>query len=78
MENLLLVDNAAYSYGFQLDNGIPIIPYYDNKKDTELKSLCALLRSVHDRRDPWVRELFQTRRFLEWDNATELVSRLFR
>lgn len=45
------MDNAAYSYGFQTDNGIPIIPYYDNKKDTELKTLSTLLRSVHDRKD---------------------------
>lgn len=33
MENMVLVDNAAYSYYFQLDNGIPIIPYYNEKKD---------------------------------------------
>ena len=26
--DLVLVDNAAYSYAFQMDNGIPIIPYY--------------------------------------------------
>ena len=25
---MVLIDNAAYSYAFQLDNGIPIIPYY--------------------------------------------------
>ena len=39
----MLVDNAAYSYGLQLGNGIPIIPYYDNKDDTELKSLMGYL-----------------------------------
>lgn len=31
LKDLVLVDNAAYSYAFQLDNGIPIIPYVDNK-----------------------------------------------
>lgn len=25
----MLVDNAAYSYAFQLDNGIPILPFYE-------------------------------------------------
>ena len=30
---LVLVDNAAYSYAFQIDNGIPIIPYYEGKVD---------------------------------------------
>lgn len=34
LKDVVLVDNAAYSYGLQLDNGIPIIPYYDNKKDS--------------------------------------------
>lgn len=28
LSDVVLVDNAAYSYFFQLDNGIPIIPYY--------------------------------------------------
>jgi CTD small phosphatase-like protein 2 len=27
-EDIVLVDNAAYSYAFQLDNGIPILSYY--------------------------------------------------
>jgi CTD small phosphatase-like protein 2 len=31
LETVLLVDNAAYSYYFQLENGIPIIPFYDDK-----------------------------------------------
>ena len=31
MSDMLIVDNAAYSFGFQIENGIPIIPYYDNK-----------------------------------------------
>lgn len=30
---MILVDNAAYSYAFQIDNGIPIIPYYEGKID---------------------------------------------
>lgn len=33
LKKLLLVDNAAYSYCFQLDNGVPIVPFYDNKVD---------------------------------------------
>jgi len=36
---LVLVDNAAYSYAWQLDNGIPIVPFYDNKEDRELWGL---------------------------------------
>lgn len=39
MKNVLLVDNAAYSYAFQLDNGVPILPYFQGKNDYELKVL---------------------------------------
>jgi CTD small phosphatase-like protein 2 len=31
LKNIVLVDNAAYSFGYQLENGIPIIPFYENK-----------------------------------------------
>lgn len=33
LSNLLLIDNAAYSFGVQLPNGVPILPFYDNKED---------------------------------------------
>ena len=36
---MVLVDNAAYSYAFQLENGIPILPYYKGDKDYELFGL---------------------------------------
>lgn len=37
--NMVLVDNAAYSYLHQSENGIPIIPYYKGREDYELKAL---------------------------------------
>ena len=37
--DMVLIDNAAYSYYFQLENGIPIIPYYQGTNDYELKEL---------------------------------------
>ncbi len=37
---------AAYSYSFQLDNGVPIVPFYDNKADLELKSLVGYVKSL--------------------------------
>lgn len=43
---MVLIDNAAYSYAFQLDNGIPIIPYYEGKYDYELKALESYLNSL--------------------------------
>ena len=33
--SIVLIDNAPYSYIFQLENGIPILPYYSGE-DSEL------------------------------------------
>jgi CTD small phosphatase-like protein 2 len=33
LKNVVLVDNAAYSYAFQSQNGIPIIPYFNGDSD---------------------------------------------
>ena len=30
-ETIVLVDDCTYSFGFQLENGVPIIPYTGNK-----------------------------------------------
>ena len=48
---MVLVDNATYSFGFQIDNGIPIIPFYDSKKDEELISLADYLRKLANETD---------------------------
>lgn len=39
LKDVVLVDNAAYSYAAQPDNGIPILPYYHGKQDFELQVL---------------------------------------
>ena len=55
LKDLILVDNAAYSFGLQIDNGIPIIPFYENKKDRELKEVADFildyLNDAYDVRD---------------------------
>lgn len=38
LKNLILVDNAPYSYIYQLENGIPILPYYSGE-DQQLPAL---------------------------------------
>ena len=39
LEDILLVDNAPYSYGFNMGNGVPIVSFYGEKKDRELEKL---------------------------------------
>ena len=43
---MVIVDNSPYCYALNVDNAIPIIPYYDNPKDTELKTLLRYLKDV--------------------------------
>lgn len=43
---MVIVDNAVYSFGFQLDNGIPIIPFYNNKEDEELLHLINYISTL--------------------------------
>lgn len=46
IENLVLVDNASYSFGLQLDQGIPIVPFYDSRQDIELLVLAKYLEKL--------------------------------
>jgi CTD small phosphatase-like protein 2 len=39
LKNIILVDNLAHSFGFQLENGVPILEWHNDKKDQELKYL---------------------------------------
>lgn len=38
LDSMVLIDNAPYSYIFQLENGIPILPFYTGQ-DSELVQL---------------------------------------
>jgi len=33
LADVLLIDNAAYSYAYQPDNGVPILNYFQGKND---------------------------------------------
>ena len=46
LANVVLVDNAAYSYAMQTENGVPVVPFFDDKNDTELVELSAYLSEL--------------------------------
>ena len=64
----MLVDNASYSFALQIDNGIPILPFYDSKEDVELKYLVQYLLEMQNVRD--VREYNRTQLKLNLMNDT--------
>lgn len=45
-KNMVIVDNSVYCFGFNLNNGIPILPFFDNFDDTELRKLEDFLVQV--------------------------------
>lgn len=53
LSKITLVDNSILSFAFQLDNGVPIVPFYDSKEDLifpKLKDYLLSLRDVEDYR----------------------------
>ena len=44
-----MVDNSAFVFGLNIDNGVPIIPFYDCKEDDELVQLEGYLMSLRHR-----------------------------
>ena len=45
LSSMVLIDNAPYSYIFQLENGIPILPFYHGE-DNELVQLEKCLEEM--------------------------------
>ena len=67
MQDIVIIDNAAYSFGYQLDNGVPIISWHDDRYDKELYNLIDYLRAlskVEDIRDI-NRQTFRLRTFYD-------------
>lgn len=79
MCDMILVDNALYSYGLQLQNGVPIIPYYNCKEDAELLILSEYLMSLKDEPDvrPVNNQVFLYDVMLEAENITECFVSMF-
>ena len=56
LKDMLVLDNNCLSFAFNINNGVPILPFYDNNQDEELKHLtfylsCLYEQSVLDVRD---------------------------
>lgn len=59
LSEMVIIDNAAYSFAYQIDNGIPIISWHDDREDKELLNLIDYLQSLVEIED--IREInFET------------------
>ena len=51
LKDIIIVDCSVLGFGFFLNNGIPIIPFFDSKEDVELKLLSYYLLSISSNYD---------------------------
>jgi len=40
------VDNFVYSFAFNLDNGVPVVPFFGQKGDRELIKVASYLEQI--------------------------------
>ena len=75
IQDIVIVDNAAYSFGYHLDNGIPIISWHDDPYDKELFNLMNYLKILAQAEDVREvnRQIFHLRTFYE-DYIQEFLS----
>lgn len=69
LRDIFLVDNAVYSFSYQLDNGVPIIPFRDNKNDDQLEKLIEFIPIIAEKEDvrPRIRANFKMSELLTHD-----------
>ena len=46
LNDMLIIDNLSHSFAFQIDNGIPILPWYNDSNDCELRYLARYLIKI--------------------------------
>ena len=48
LKDMLIIDNSCLSFAFNINNGVPILPFFDNEEDEELKHLTYYLNRLLD------------------------------
>ena len=51
LENIVIIDNSVLSFAYHINNGIPIVPYYEGNEDSELPILAYYLISIRNYKD---------------------------
>ena len=67
LENIVFVDNCIISFAFQLENAIPILSWYGDHHDRELKKLIQFLRILEcvDDVRPLIKSTFGLKKLLQ-------------
>eukprot|EP01132_Coremiostelium_polycephalum_P000394 gene394-498_t len=61
LSQVVIVDNSPQSFGFQIDNGIPIESWFEDENDKELLHLVTFLESIKEAEDvrPFIRDKYK-------------------
>ena len=51
LKDIIMIDNSILSFAYHLDNGIPVVPFYDSTEDSELPLLSFYLLSISSYKD---------------------------
>ncbi|KAH9257781.1 hypothetical protein BASA81_003799 [Batrachochytrium salamandrivorans] len=67
LKRTMIVDNCPHAFGYHMDNGIPILSWYEDKNDCELLKLLALLEDLHELEDvrPVISQTFGMRALVD-------------
>ena len=84
LRKVIIVDNTCSSFSNQLDNGVPIVPYFYREDDRELVKLRLFLlelyqimrRETDDVREV-LKEYFKLALFQKFESQDELFRALF-
>lgn len=63
---MIIIDNYVYSFAFHLENGIPVVPYFGEKNDSEMIKVMKYIVSIHNKDDLRVpnNKIFQLKKIL--------------
>jgi CTD small phosphatase-like protein 2 len=48
LNDLIIVDNSVISFAFQIDNGFPILSFYEDELDNEFEDLIEYMRELNE------------------------------
>ena len=68
LKDILIIDNLVTSFGFQVDNGIPIVEFTGQQEDIELAKLIPFLKQISHVEDvrPFIKKKFQIEELLNY------------
>ena len=70
LKDVILIDNAAHSFAMQINNGIPMLPFYDNKHDVDMIYLAHYLLKLSIQDD--VRTILKQTFWMEFLHTQEI------